>query len=287
MDSYEEHGSSVGFIHSGSISTNDKGNRDIDWSEQREIPGFFSYYRDHSIQLVNALLLWSYEITFASCRYESGKLDRSPTVDPDIPYMKRMKKHLQSTYPQILEEYTRIDAKHKKLCNEIEVTMTRETHVMPYGSSFHQLITDKIESSCPSLRKSNDYDFKTNNIYLQNRIFARLFLLISNGKSTIELCVKESSFADSATLWYQGTHAIAQGKPEDMRKLKEIIEQLITDKDVVERIDRYKDLYMQLNDADIEAFRQRIKELYECIHGGQVLSGLDACDLCRPPQISP
>ena len=148
-------------------------------------------------------------------------------------------------------------------------------------------IDSKIESSCPSLRKSNDYDFETNNIYLQNRIFARLFLLISNGKSTIELCVKESSFADSARLWYQGTHAIAQGKPEDMRKLKEIIEQLITDKDVVERIDRYKELYMQLNDADIEAFRQRIKELYKCIHGGQVLSGLDACDLCRPPQISP
>ena len=56
MDSYEEYGSSVGFIHSGSISTNDKGNRVFDGSEERENPAFFSYYRGHSIQLVNALV---------------------------------------------------------------------------------------------------------------------------------------------------------------------------------------------------------------------------------------
>ena len=40
-----------------SISTNDKGNRVFDGSEERENPAFFSYYRGHSIQLVNALYL--------------------------------------------------------------------------------------------------------------------------------------------------------------------------------------------------------------------------------------
>ena len=284
--SYQKYGTySLDSFHFGGMAGSAEFDKNKVSTEGNGLSDFFTDYIEHSKQLVNALLTWVDKLEFASCRYENGNLDTFPTTQPEVPYMDMMVEHMKSAYPQILDEYGKIDAKRKRLCNDIQIALTRTTFVVPDKPSFQRLITDKIESSCPRLRKSDDYEFKTTSIYLANRIFARLFLIISDRRSKIELNIDDSTFPDNRILLIQRTHAIAQGRPEDMIKLKNIIERLVIDEEVIERVNRYIELHKQLtNDEDIESFRHMVRKLHEIVHGGKgrELNGLGTCDLCRP-----
>lgn len=245
---------------------------------------FFTDYIEHSKQLATALLHWSDKIQFASCIYEYGRLERFQTTNPDVPYMDMMMEHMKVDYPELLAEYETINTKRNRLCDEIQKTMTNTIFIVPDIPSFQRFISDRIESLCPSLIPSDDQDLKTTNIYLVNRIFDRLFILISTGKSEIELHIEDSVLPGIKILLYQRTSVIAQGTLEDMTRLKQVVKGLIVNDEIIQRVNRYMELHKELiNDSDIDSFKRGIRKLHEIIHGGlgRELGGIGACDICR------
>lgn len=68
-----------------------------------------------------------------------------------------------------------------------------------------------------------------------------------------------------------------------MEKLKVAIENLLIDEEIVSRISEYNDLMDKLNkDEQISKMHTVIREFHIQIHGGHVLGGYPACNLCDP-----
>jgi hypothetical protein len=75
----------------------------------------------------------------------------------------------------------------------------------------------------------------------------------------------------------------ACGEQETMEKLKGAIEGLLKDSEIVGRINEYNSIMAQLrNDKQINLMKSIIREFYTKIHGGRVVGGYPACDLCDP-----
>lgn len=73
-----------------------------------------------------------------------------------------------------------------------------------------------------------------------------------------------------------------------MTKLKDVLEGLVADSNLSERVERYKAIHKQLiNDENIESLKRMIRRLYEFVYAGsgRELGGLDACELCSPAHI--
>jgi hypothetical protein len=66
-----------------------------------------------------------------------------------------------------------------------------------------------------------------------------------------------------------------------MEKLKVAIENLLIDEEIVSRISEYNDLMDKLN-KDEQISKIESPEFHIQIHGGHVLGGYPACNLCDP-----
>ena len=68
-----------------------------------------------------------------------------------------------------------------------------------------------------------------------------------------------------------------------MEKLKETINGLLKDEEIISRINEYNNLMNQLeNNEQIKHMKSIIREFSTLIYGGRTLGGYPACDLCDP-----
>jgi hypothetical protein len=253
---------------------------------------FFIDYHSHSIQLVDALHEWVNNVKFTSCAYEQGIFNidyQEPVESMNKGFMQYMKKHLENEeayQQQILGLIVEIETTHKQLCEGIKNVLVSE---LPYKPSFQKIITDKIKSSCPKLKRTRRLDLEENNIYIESFIFKLIFGKISNKESTIILkIVPSSQFSNSGVLMYKELFALAQGESFDMDRLKTAIEQLVMDNDIEKKVDEYTDYEKQLtNYVKIDELKGRIDDLWTLIHGGGYLGGFNACQLCDPSKSAP
>jgi len=153
--------------------------------------------------------------------------------------------------------------------------------------SFQRIITDKIQSACPGLKKSRDLSLSANNIYIDFRIFRFIFEKVSRNESVIALSVEDSG-RNTWVLMYQKSFALGQGEKRDLEILKRVVEELILDNEIKNRAEEYTRLYDELLNYDrIDGLKNKVEELHTYVHGGGYLGGLDACDLCDPRKLAP
>ena len=244
---------------------------------------FTEHYREHSKKLVNALQEWKRQLKFTSYGYKEG-LVTPDRIEPEyIPYMKEMKEHLNKAYPDLLPSPLQIETKRKTLCNQIQNIMEYNTDIVPSRRSFEKIIIDRIQKIRPPLKRSNDIQFTENNIYIDSYVFRKIFDFVSSGRSRIPLYIESSSKNNVKILWYEHTQGLAQGEEEAMEKLKETIENLLTDEEIISGIKEYNDLMDKLNnDEQINYMHIVIREFHTQVHGGHVVGGRPACRLCDP-----
>jgi hypothetical protein len=242
-----------------------------------------NHYKKHSEQLVTALLQWGNRMNFSTCEYKDGDLSFSEQIQPsDISYLEDAMKHVKASYTDILKRYESIEDRHRELCKQINRVMKLGS-VVPSEPSYEEIILSKIKQCCPQLKSSKDMDLRENNIFLILRIFNTIFEKVTYEKSEIKL------FVDSNNGIYRLTdraRVFAQGTSEDMSNLKGALEKLVSNEEVKKRINLYHELYFQLmihEDSDI--LRETIRRIYDIVHGGKFLGGIQACDLCIPDSI--
>lgn len=81
---------------------------------------------------------------------------------------------------------------------------------------------------------------------------------------------------------------MGQGDKHAITKLKNVIEELITNDDVKSRVEEYHRLHKQLsNHEKIDALMEMIEKLYYYVHGGAELGGFGVCELCDPNVSAP
>jgi hypothetical protein len=254
---------------------------------------FFINYQQHSVQLVDSLIEWGRKVRFTSCQYEQGLLDidfQEPVESMNKGFMRYMKKHLEKeeVYQPILALVGEIETSHKQLCEKIQNIMISED---PMNHSFQRVIIGKIQSTCPTLKRSKDINLKENNIYLDTFIFKIIFEKVSRKESTINLIDEPANIGDNRVLTHQKLFAIGQGKESDIRELKRVVEQLLLDIDIKKKVEQYTELHKQLiNYQKINELKNNIEELGTYIQGGGYLScnkDFTTCDLCDPSKLAP
>lgn len=260
-------------------------------AEELRLPRFFINYQSHSEQLADALQEWSDRLRFTSCKYENGFLDTENSVEippSDRGFMRYMKKHLEmeERIKTILTTAYEIETSHREQCKNIQETMISDAPIS-ISPSFQKIITDKIQRACPTLKKSRDVNLTESNIYLDFYIFKVIFEKVSRNESVITLSVDDSG-RRNWVLMYQKSFALGQGEESDMNRLKKVVEELITDNNIKERVQEHDRLNKQLiTDDRIMVLKNQIEELWTFIHGGGYLGGFDACELCDPSKSAP
>jgi hypothetical protein len=80
---------------------------------------------------------------------------------------------------------------------------------------------------------------------------------------------------------------LGQGNSDAIAKLKKVIEDLVTNDSIKNRVQQYKELHNQLFDYErIDPLKDMIEKLWTYIHGGGYLGGFDACELCDPHKLT-
>jgi hypothetical protein len=81
---------------------------------------------------------------------------------------------------------------------------------------------------------------------------------------------------------------LGQGDDAMIRKLNEVIKELVQYNEVKKRVAEYSESHNQLmNDQKINELKNKIEELCTYVHGGGYLGGFDACELCDPHKLVP
>jgi hypothetical protein len=131
--------------------------------------------------------------------------------------------------------------------------------------------------------KSTDSSLQQDNMFLHITIFRVIFDTLYFKESTIPL--SERTLKDNRSqLWYGNQrNALGQGDKHAIAKLKNVIEELITNDDIKSRVEEYRRLRKQLsNHEKIDALMEMIEKLYTYVHGGRDLGGFGVCELCDP-----
>lgn len=255
---------------------------------ERRRRAFFRHYEKHSKQLVDALKQWSNQLDFIDYEYADGELHRynRTLIEPNIPFMGYMKKHLQSgAYGENFIDPNFIQSKRVTICDEIEKIMVKDFGGLPHEPSFNMLITNRIKTKCQLLVSTSNADSDSNNFYLQRLIHSKLFDVIS-GKRTLRLSttIYEN---DVYQLVFENIQTIARSDESTIRTLKTVLESLVDDDYLCGRVRRYHELRAQLTpNVDYIELKRRVKRLHTCIHGGQLLGGFQSCDLCIPGSLA-
>jgi hypothetical protein len=107
--------------------------------------------------------------------------------------------------------------------------MVSEVPLILHEPSYQKIITDKIKSCCPSLKRSNDVELRENNIYIAPFIFDKIFDTISAGESSLPLTVENIYNNNINQLVYQSKTIIGQGEQAVINNLKDAVEELVID----------------------------------------------------------
>ena len=148
---------------------------------------------------------------------------------------------------------------------------------------YERIIIDKIKVVCPGLKALHDVTLAQNNIYLNKYVFSIIFDTVKRQQTTLALSVEPPFKSDIKQLVYEGGTVIAQGTEQDMFNLKKAFEELISDESIKQRINEYDVLADKLaKSPKLERLRFIAREMHTQIHGGAILGGYPACDLCDP-----
>lgn len=281
---YDRNGGRMVYDYNRSVTSGYGHNTAASCTEELRLSEFFINYHSHSTQLVDALKNWSGHLRFTSCKYEDGFLDtESPIEIPpsDKGFMRYMKKHLQTEtkYRPILKTALEIEEDHKLLCKKIREVSDEPVSATP---SFQKIIKDGIHSNCPSLNNSRNLNLTENHIYIDFYLYKVIYGTVFRKESAITLNTKDSG-RNTWVLMYQDSFALGQGEKAEMDSLKRVVEGLIFDNDIKERVFEYDKLYRELiTDERIKGLENQIEELWTFINGGGYLGGFDACELCDP-----
>lgn len=258
-------------------------------TEESRLSRFFIDYHSHSEQLVDALKAWGERLRFTTCKYEEGQLHldcQKPIQSMNSGFMPYMKKHLEKEdkYQPMLKSVSEIEQDHIQLCEKIQDIMISYSPIS-IRPSFQKIILDKIQSGCPTLTKSVDYYLQGNNIFLYVYVFRTIFETVEAKESSIVLSEKTQN-NNKSLLWYGNQRlALGQGDATSIKKLCDIIKELVRDNDIKKRVEEYTKYYKELvMDDRINGLRVQIEQLLAYIHGGGYLGGIDACELCNPPK---
>ena len=256
-------------------------------STEKRQRAFFSDYRRHSQQLVDALKQWSSQLEFIDYEYSDGELNRSNQkfLEPYVPYMDYMKKHLESNeYGEDFINPNSIQSKRKIVCDEIEKIMVK-VFPSPHSQSFNMLIINRIKFKCPKLEATFDADTNSNNFYLPKRIFSILFDVIS-GKRTLRLSTKIYQ-DDIYELIFESQLTVARGDDSTIQSLRGVLESLVEDDNLLSHVKRYHELRDKLTtNIDLIELKRHAEKLHTFIYGGKLLGGFQSCKLCIPDVIA-
>jgi hypothetical protein len=158
-----------------------------------------------------------------------------------------MNKHLEKEgrYKPILTLAFVIEADHKDVCKRIYDIMVSDEPIS-MTPSFQKIIGDKIKGACPALEKSRDLNLIANNIYIDFYVFKIIFEKVSRKESSIILNVVDNH--DACRLMYQNSFALGKGNQSDMNRLKRVVEELVHNNDIKQRVEGYTQLHKQLSD---------------------------------------
>lgn len=121
-------------------------------------------------------------------------------------------------------------------------------------------------------------------VFLQN-ISINKFEVVS-GRRVISLTTKQMSLDGDYDLLHRSITAIARGDETSIMKLKSTLEDLVSNEQIVEIVNRYYELKNQLTD-DVNTSRlvDFANRLYYDTHGGALLAGFGACERCVPDEL--
>jgi hypothetical protein len=228
-------------------------------------------YQQHSKDLVDALKIWADSIKFPSYEYVGGNLNKysySTTINEiNISLLKQAKDHLEKSYSQILKMHDDIKDDCYKLCEKIQEIIKAK-----YQLSFESIINFEINSKCPNLKMTYKTDLTESNIYIAPYIFSKIFKNQSINPNDFDIYGQK--------LVYQGITTYAQGEELDLKNLKQVILELISNKDIKNKIEKYHQLHNELM-TKRETLKKEIIILYNLVHGGKQLEKPKDCEICQ------
>ena len=159
-----------------------------------------------------------------------------------------------------------------KICGKISEIM-----IAKYQSSFENIITSEIYLKCPKLKiihKNNVTQYsKQSNIYTDNDIFKIVFKNQSLNANDLEVNGDKLLYRENFT-------DIAKGEKSDIEKLKHVILELISNKEIKKLVEEYHNLHKELENKS-EVFKKEIRDLYNLVNGGKQLDKPKDCDICQ------
>jgi hypothetical protein len=118
---------------------------------------------------------------------------------------------------------------------------------------------------------------------LDTFIFRILFEIIPRRDTTLTLNIEPTSKSSNKQLLYEHGTVIGQGEYSLMVSLKESLEELVRDDSLRARIREYEEFKGKLqNNPQYARLRFIATVMRDEIHGGAILGGYPACNLCDP-----
>lgn len=136
------------------------------------------------------------------------------------------------------------------------------------------------------MKRSQDVQLTQKDIYIGTNVFKTIFQTVFRSERSLRLIIQRTTKENISQLSNSGLYALAQGEDVVIEKLKVVVEDLVLDKDIEERIQSYHVLYKQLsNTENYTHLKEKIQDLSDYVHGGQLLGGVSSCEVCKPPKI--
>jgi hypothetical protein len=192
-----------------------------------------------------------------------------------------MNRHLTAAYSDYFPDPYTIQSRRKIICNEMLDLMIGQISHQP---SFNMIVTGRIYTECPSLRKS-DYPELTTDMFIHHYACNIIFEVVSK-KRELALTIEHTSLEGMWGLVHRNVVTIARGNKFSISKLKSVLEQLVSDGQINSIINKYYGLKKRLdNDNDVANLIKFVEDLHTIIHGGRLLGGFKSCELCQPGEL--
>lgn len=265
------------------------------WAIRLKTRAFFRWtdaYQKHSVEIARTIFKnWTAK-TLASCSYEDGKIIFKEPAPPELNlsvYGNAAKKHLEKGYPEILSLYQTMTENSVNTSEEIRQLLTQ----------FEEKVDGQIKTSCPDLKRTDEWaPTQIPLYYLDYRVFGA----ISGGVSEIlrdrsrgkfddkevkpeirdeegnktEVKLTELSFAD---------RGIGRGNPKDIKNLRRVMEQLMSDSEIHSLVKDYEEKITRLGQKlDMDMLNEKLRSLRLTTLAGKSLNYVEedypVCEIC-------
>ncbi|MGI0016184.1 MAG: hypothetical protein ACREBU_22420, partial [Nitrososphaera sp.] len=237
-------------------------------------------YDAHSKLLAEVIAnRWNYfSGIFASYRLEDYRFVNSGPKEPDVEHAREARDHLIKGYPDTWTMY------EKALAESISIV----DRMQSISAKAKANVSRAVQRAIPDLAKETSW-----------KNDSKRFYDIEAMTSTILTDIRSSKFHGSAvtksTLGKLDMHIghiltelnifsyhIARGEENDMVMLKEIVDQLLTDPEMVRLACEYSDLEKELSESqNMNEYSRGIEHLISDIRAGLPIRGKRSCRICK------